>query len=1071
MEKLDRRFEAGEYHRRRHRRARDSHRRRRLAKMSQSVRPSCAVVLRGPEVGADSAGCPEVPRPLERAAPWRYNTVKSPEGRAMADQERESTVARQAGRAGGDLEAATRQIGAELLAHLRRQRPGLLARRFWSDRLMRWAMQDPGFKVQLFRFVDVFPMLEGGDEIHEYLVEYLSQRGVQLPWGMGLGLKAGGLAKGALARTVARQIEGLARQFIAGEDASAALPQLHQLWQEGVAFTVDLLGEACLSDAEAEQYRDRYLELIRTLAHAVRRWERNPRLESDHLGAVPRANVSIKISSLAARVDPIDLDRCIQQLVDALRPLLVEAARAGVLVNFDMEQYALKDLTLALFERCCEEVEFPAGLALQAYLRGAEEDAHRIIRWAQGTGRQVTVRLIKGAYWDHEVIQARQKGWPVPVWTGKAATDACFERMAELLVGAVPRRSDAGGVKLAVGSHNLRSIARVLALVDRQGLPESAIEVQMLFGMADALKAAVLARGLRLREYVPVGQLIPGMAYLVRRLLENTSNQSWLRAGLAEGASDEALLASPHDAAGHQPPEGAGREHEGLAPVFDRLDGGRPFMNEPPRDFSRADQRDRFRQTIATVRLPPRADEVTPRKAEEVVERAASAAAAWRDRDPLDRARLIVEAARRMQACRDELAGLVIREAGKTWREADADVCEAIDFCHFYARHAVRLLQPQTLGHFVGESNQLVYEPRGVAVIISPWNFPLAICAGMTTAALVTGNVAVVKPAGPTVGIAQRMCRILWEAGVSEDVVRLVVGPGRSVGAALVRDPRVALVAFTGSKEVGLEIIEAASRSAQKAGLVKKVVCEMGGKNAIIVDESADLDQAVPGVRDSAFGYSGQKCSACSRVIVLDRVFDVFLRRLIEATRSLAIGDPMDPGTDVGPVIHEAAAEKIWHYIRIGKEEGRLELACPVPPGIEARVGKPFVGPHIFSGIQPLHRLANEEIFGPVLSVMRAEDFRQALDWANASSFKLTGGIYSRKPSHLEQARRHFRVGNLYLNRGITGALVGRQPFGGLGLSGTGTKAGGADYLLHFVAPRTITENTTRHGFAPGLES
>jgi RHH-type proline utilization regulon transcriptional repressor/proline dehydrogenase/delta 1-pyrroline-5-carboxylate dehydrogenase len=280
----------------------------------------------------------------------------------------------------------------------------------------------------------------------------------------------------------------------------------------------------------------------------------------------------------------------------------------------------------------------------------------------------------------------------------------------------------------------------------------------------------------------------------------------------------------------------------------------------------------------------------------------------------------------------------------------------------------------------------------------------------------------------------------------------------------------VALIAFTGSKDVGLDIFQKAGVVPSGQGFLKKVVCEMGGKNAIIVDESADLDEAVRGVRQSAFGYSGQKCSACSRVIVVAAVYDVFVGRLIESTRALVIGDPLDPATDVGPVIDARAAASIRQYIEIGKTEGTLELACEVPAGLEERTGRCYVAPHVFSGIQPRHRLANEEVFGPVLSVMRAGDFSEAIDIANSTTYKLTGGLFSRRPSHLERARREFRVGNLYLNRGITGALVARQPFGGFGLSGAGSKAGGADYLLHFTEPRSCMENTMRHGFAPGLE-
>jgi RHH-type transcriptional regulator, proline utilization regulon repressor / proline dehydrogenase / delta 1-pyrroline-5-carboxylate dehydrogenase len=301
-------------------------------------------------------------------------------------------------------------------------------------------------------------------------------------------------------------------------------------------------------------------------------------------------------------------------------------------------------------------------------------------------------------------------------------------------------------------------------------------------------------------------------------------------------------------------------------------------------------------------------------------------------------------------------------------------------------------------------------------------------------------------------------------------VLCFLPGSGHAVGDLLVRHPQVAIIAFTGSKEVGLRLLRAAGDTLEGQTFVKKVVCEMGGKNAIIVDDSADLDEAVLGVRQSAFGYCGQKCSACSRVIVLEGVYDQFLKRLVESTRTLIIGDPADPGTDLGPVIDQRAADKIHRYIEIGRSEGCLELACAVPEGLAARVGKPYVGPHIFSNIRPHHRLANEEIFGPVLSVMQVTSFAEALAVANSTAYKLTGGVYSRKPSHLASARREFRVGNLYLNRGVTGAVVGRQPFGGFGLSGIGSKAGGTDYLLHFVEPRCSTENTMRHGFAPGLD-
>jgi RHH-type proline utilization regulon transcriptional repressor/proline dehydrogenase/delta 1-pyrroline-5-carboxylate dehydrogenase len=340
----------------------------------------------------------------------------------------------------------------------------------------------------------------------------------------------------------------------------------------------------------------------------------------------------------------------------------------------------------------------------------------------------------------------------------------------------------------------------------------------------------------------------------------------------------------------------------------------------------------------------------------------------------------------------------------------------------------------------------------------------------MAVAALVTGNTVVVKPAEQTPSIARAMCEILWRAGAPREALQFVAGPGETVGATLVRDPRVAIIAFTGSKAVGLDIVQASGVVAPGQEFVKKVVCEMGGKNAVIIDTSADLDEAVLAVRQSAFGFCGQKCSAASRAIVVGSAYEPFLHRLVGATRALVVGDPTNPGTDIGPVIDEEAARKIRSYIEIGKSEGKHELTLEVPAGLEQKVGKPFVGPSIFSGIRPEHRLAREEIFGPVLAVMFAKDFDEALAIANAPEYKLTGGVFSRKPANLARARREFRVGNLYLNRGITGALVGRQPFGGFGMSGIGSKAGGRDYLLQFVEPRAVCENTMRRGFAPGLE-
>lgn len=1006
------------------------------------------------------------------------------------------------------------EIGSAMLGHARAHKAGLLSARFYQDKLMDWAMKDQEFKVQLFRFVDAFPVLTTPEMVHDHLVDYLSQPGVKPPPGMDLALKAGGIAKGIAARSISSQIKGMASNFIAGTDAKSALPGLRDLWKDGIAFSVDLLGEACLSDAEADAYRDKYHDLITNLPDEVAVWGGNERLESDHLGGIPRTNVSIKISSLSGRLNPIDTEGSIRDLMTRLVPLLEAARDRGVFVNFDMEQFAVKDLTIELFMRCCEAVDFHAGLAMQAYLKSGVADATRVCDWARRTGRIVSVRLVKGAYWDYETIHAEERGWACPVWNTKWQTDRCFEDMSKVFLDACPRseggavRADTlgptarepghGGVKLALGSHNVRSIAAALAGLEQRGLPENAMELQMLHGMADQLKHAAEDMGLRVREYVPVGEMIPGMAYLVRRLLENTSNESWLKAGFLDQASPEVLLAAPGSA-----PPGGGKpdqpdlclvapERHGLSSAVPGVGNGRAFFNEPFRDFSHKEVRGAFADAVARARVPQVANDRTPEQAGEMLARAERAFEVWRDVDPYLRADVLVRTAAKMRARRDELSGIAIKEAGKPWAEADADVCEAIDFCEYYAREAVGLFERERLGRFIGELDEQWYQPRGVAVVISPWNFPAAICCGMAAAALVCGNTTIIKPAEQTPGIAKVMYDMfiaaMHEAGVEkagvrpEDVLHFCPAPGETTGAALVRDRRTAIIAFTGSKAVGLDIIAAAGVTPPGQHHVKKVVCEMGGKNAIIIDASADLDEAVLGVRYSAFGFDGQKCSACSRCIVVDPAgadgphMQTFVERLVGATRTLVVADPVHPGADMGPIIDDAAAANIRKFIEIAKSEGcRLVLSETVKAsatparGDSGTIPQNYIQPHIFTGVTPEHTIFREEIFGPVLAVIHAKDYDDALRLANAHHYKLTGAVYSRKPAHIEKAKRRFRVGNLYINRGCTGALVARQPFGGFGMSGVGSKAGGRDYLLQFVEPRASCENTMRRGFAPEL--
>ncbi len=445
---------------------------------------------------------------------------------------------------------------------------------------------------------------------------------------------------------------------------------------------------------------------------------------------------------------------------------------------------------------------------------------------------------------------------------------------------------------------------------------------------------------------------------------------------------------------------------------------------------------------------------------EQAVDIAQKAWPDWRD-TPIDaRAELLEKLADALEHDRFNLAALQCLEVGKPIREADADVAEAVDMCRYYARMARTELAFHRRSDVSGEDDLLVYEGRGVAAVIAPWNFPLAILCGMTAAALAAGNAVIMKPAEQSSAVALRLYEALEACGLREGVAQLLPGIGEEVGAALVSHPRVAQIAFTGSRAVGLSILAKAATVAPGQVQLKGVVCEMGGKNALIIDDDADLDEAVAGVLRSAFGYAGQKCSACSRLIVLESVYDRFLPRLVEAVRSIRIAAPDDPSCELGPVIDEPAWKRLTGVIR--QPGSGVE---PLFVGDRAPPQGWFVPPAIFLAQDRSHPVASQELFGPILAVLRAASFEEALDIACESEYALTGGLYSRSPSRIEMARRRFRVGNLYINREITGAMVDRQPFGGLGLSGGGTKAGGPGYLLRFVEPRVICENTMRKGF------
>lgn len=976
-------------------------------------------------------------------------------------------------------ESQTQTIARQLLSATKENRNFFSQMRDqmrWDDKLLAWTMSNPGLRVQMFRFIDCLPALRSKAEIARHMQEYLGDESVELPAALKAMLNFANpdsMPGQVAATTVSGAVETLAHKYIAGENIQQVIKSIEQLRKQKMCFTVDLLGEAVVTETEAKLYLDRYLDLMQQLTEAAKRWSTIELIDQADGEPIPRVQVSVKLTAFYSQFDPLDEKGSEERVSERIRLLLRRAKELGAAVHFDMEQYAYKDLTLSILKKLLLEDEFrnrsDLGITLQAYLRDSYTDLKDLIEWAKLRGAPLTVRLVKGAYWDQETIKSQQRDWELPVFSRKVSTDANFEQMTRLLL------ENHEYLYAAIGSHNVRSQAYAIAIARELNIPRRRIELQVLYGMADKLAKALVDQGFRVRVYCPYGELIPGMAYLIRRLLENTANTSFLRQNLEDRPIEE-LLAIPVIEA----------ETENIS------SSNSHFANAADTDFAEAEKRDRALAAIATVRQqlgktylpivngerintlesvnslnPSNPDEVigqigllSVEQAEQAIQAAKAAFMSWKKTPATERAAILRRAADLMEQRRAELCAWMVLETGKALGQADPEVSEAIDFCRFYADEMERLERGVNYD-VAGETNRYHYQPRGVSLIISPWNFPLAIPTGMTVASLVAGNCTLLKPAEVSSVIAAKLAEILVEAGIPKGVFQYVPGKGSTVGSHMVKHPDVHMITFTGSQEVGCRIYREAAELQPGQKHLKRVIAEMGGKNAIIVDESADLDQAVQGVVYSAFGYSGQKCSACSRVIVLEPIYDLFVNRLIEATRSLNIGAAELPSTQVGPVIDANAHKRIREYIEIGKTEATVALEMPAPESGY------FIGPVIFTDVAPTARIAQEEIFGPVLAVIRAKTFDEALEIANGTNFALTGGLYSRTPSHIDRAQADFEVGNLYINRHTTGAVVARQPFGGFKLSGVGSKAGGPDYLLQFLEPRHISENVQRQGFAP----
>ncbi|MEA3242711.1 MAG: proline dehydrogenase family protein [Pseudomonadota bacterium] len=963
-----------------------------------------------------------------------------------------------------DLEARIQSLGQRLFEQAGREVKQ--AGNGWLDALIDRAIQDREFRVQTLRFVDVLPTLQDDAALVAHLKEYFAD--TALPWPAvshwSLRHSDAPWAIPIAASLVRATLRGLSRRFMGGSTLSHAVETITRLRNLGMSYSLDLLGEAVISEGEADAYQQAYLDLLAGL-------------QKDDDSA-DRPDVSLKLTSLSSRINPADPNGSVAAINARLRPILTEACAQNAAVTFDMEHYDVRQIVLQCFMELLMEPEFRdwayAGIAVQAYLRDAPESLQTLIDWVDVRGTPIKVRLVRGAYWDTETVIAHQHGWALPVWAHKGQTDACYETCLERLFASH------SVVIPAVATHNVRSLACAMALAERYGLSAGDYELQMLYGMADDLKQSLVALGYPLRVYVPYGETLPGMAYLVRRLLENTSGQTILDSGMGKVEREAQSLARP---VSHVP------VHE--QPV------AAAFRNQSVRRFVATEERTAFRDAIMAVRSELGHDyapvinneavagsgqiiSINPAHPDEIIGMVASAGREqadralvaarvaypnWRALPTEQRAGLLRKIAALLIEQRDRFAAWQVLEAGKHWCEADADVCEAVDFLNYYARQAEQLAMGEVT-ELNGEHNAVYLRPRGIGLVIAPWNFPLAILTGMLSAMIVTGNTAILKPSSLTPVIAARFMELVVQAGIPPGVVNFLPGPGCETGAYLAAHPEVAIIAFTGSRDVGAQLIQTGAQVMPGQMHIKRVIAELGGKNAIIIDDDADLDAAIPGVVQSAFGFQGQKCSAASRVIVVGNIYAAFIKRLAEATASLTTGDPQQPGNLLGPVIDAASKQRIAAVI----EKGRTMARLLTPAHDDLPDAGYYMAPVVFTDVAPDDPLAQEEIFGPVLAVLRVDTFERAIDLANNTQYALTGGVYSRRPVHLERAREAFQVGNLYLNRKITGALVSRQPFGGFRLSGMGSKTGGPDYLKQFTDPVCITENTLRRGFAPEVK-
>lgn len=867
-----------------------------------------------------------------------------------------------------------------------------------------------------------------------------------------MGDKAGepGLLAKLGARTVVaatlRAVQLLGRQFVLGQNMAEGMSEAVSAKKKtpNLRYSYDMLGEGSRTDADALHHLKSYQNAIAAIATT----SSTTRACEDNDG------ISIKLSALHPRYEYAQVDRVLAELVPRVWGLCEQAARANINLTIDAEEVDRLELSLAVFEALLAKVAEHCpqwrgfGLAMQSYQTNAQELVQHVIALARQYKLRLMCRLVKGAYWDAEIKRAQELGLPhYPVFTHKHHTDVSYLACAKALLEA----PDALYPQFA--SHNAATIAAILQMADKTGAP---FELQRLHGMGEGVHDQVLKNPkIACRVYAPVGAHKDLLAYLVRRLLENGANSSFVHQLADETLPVAELLVSPL----RQEP------HPSLPLPLALFGTQRP--NSAGLDLTVPAMRDSLLAAYASTQVPsvpvfdaklvsgPLAISTTSYKT-------------WSKMPVTERAATLRQSADALQTQLPQFCALLVKEAFKTWNDAISEVREAIDFLRYYAAQAEAIMQPQTLpgkeGNTVlgitGESNELFLTGRGAWVCISPWNFPLAIFTGQIAAALVTGNTVLAKPAEQTPGVALAMVKLMHAAGVPDGALQLLHGPGETVGAALVAAPGVAGVVFTGSTQVAKTINRAL---AAKDGPIVPLIAETGGINAMLVDSTALPEQVCDAVMQSAFRSAGQRCSALRLLCLHEEIADHVIEMICGAARELVVGDPADLATDLGPVIDAEAFEGIQHQLkRLDVEAKRLTAHSEQGKEATSKIAN-LIPPQAFEVAQISD--LTQEIFGPVLHIVRwTGDPLKVIEQINGLGYGLTIGIQTRIDSRAQALAHAAHIGNVYINRNQIGAVVGVQPFGGEGLSGTGPKAGGPHYLYRFCAEQTITVNTTAAG-------